>query len=141
MKILILEDDRSLLDLLTRRMAEYGECYATDNGIDAVRAFDEAMVNQDPFELALLDIMLPGMSGYEVLEKIRQIEAQWKKDGLEGATVIMVTALNTSKDILQAFRGNCEAYMTKPYTKKDLEQILTSLGIKKQSKQELSSQQ
>lgn len=131
MKILLLEDDRHILDLLSRMMAEYGECYATDNGIDAVRAFDEAMVNREPFQLALLDIMLPGMSGYEVLEKIRHIEAQWKKDGRQGTTVIMVTALNSPKDILQAFRDNCEGYLTKPFTSEELENILLSLGITK----------
>lgn len=139
MKILLLEDDRHILDLLSRMMAEYGECYSTDNGIDAVRAFDEAMVNREPFQLALLDIMLPGMSGYEVLEKIRHIEAQWKKDGRQGTKVIMVTALNSSKDILQAFRDNCEGYLTKPFTSEELETILASLGITKNYKSKVLS--
>ena len=132
MKILILEDDRHLLDLLTRNMMMYGECYSTDNGADAVRVFDEAMTSHEPFDVALLDVMLPGMSGYEVLEYIRQIEAKWKRDGLKGAKVIMVTALNSSKNILQAFRENCEGYLTKPYTTDELNDVLNKLGIYKQ---------
>ena len=129
MKILILEDDRHLLDLLTRNMQMYGECYSTDNGADALRAFEEAMMNNAPFDIALLDVMLPGMSGYEVLEYIRQMEAQWKKDGLRGAKIIMVTALNSSKNIIQAFRENCEGYLTKPYTTEELNTVLKRLGI------------
>jgi two-component system, chemotaxis family, chemotaxis protein CheY len=129
MKILILEDDRHLLDLLTRNMQMYGECYSTDNGADALRAFEEAMMNNTPFDIALLDVMLPGMSGYEVLEYIRQVEAQWKKDGLRGTKVIMVTALNSSKNIMQAFRENCEGYLTKPYTTEELNSVLKGLGV------------
>jgi len=132
MKILILEDDRHLLDLLTRNMMMYGEYYATDNGADAVRVFDEAMTSNEPFDVALLDVMLPGMSGYEVLEYIRHIEAKWKRDGLKGAKVIMVTALNSSKNIMQAFRENCEGYLTKPYTTDELNDVLNKLGIYKQ---------
>ncbi len=132
MKILILEDDRHLLDLLTRNMTMYGDCYSTDNGADAVRVFDEAMTSHEPFNVALLDVMLPGMSGYEVLEYIRHIEAKWKRDGLKGAKVIMVTALNSSKNIIHAFRENCEGYLTKPYTTDELNDVLNSLGIYKQ---------
>ena len=129
MKILILEDDRHLLDLLTRNMQMYGECYSTDNGADALRAFEEAMIQNAPFDVALLDVMLPGMSGYEVLEHIRTFEARWKKDGLKGTKVIMVTALNSSKNIIQAFRENCEGYLTKPYTTEELNSVLQRLGV------------
>lgn len=129
MKILILEDDRHLLELLTRNMQMYGECYSTDNGPDALRAFEEAMLHNDPYDIALLDVMLPGMSGYEVLEYIRQMEAKWKKDGLRGTKVVMVTALNSSKNIMQAFRENCEGYLTKPYTTEELNTVLKGLGI------------
>ncbi len=131
MKILILEDDVHLLKVLHRVMDQYGETYPTDNGADAVRAFDEAMQEQEPFDLALLDIMLPGMDGYEVLEYIRRIEADHKRDGLDGAKVIMVTALDSAKNILQAFRENCEAYLPKPYSVADLEATLATLGISK----------
>lgn len=129
MKSLILEDDVHLLKVLTRVMDRYGEFYATDNGADAVRAFEEAMTKGEPFDVALLDIMLPGMNGYEVLAYIRSIEAKHKHDGLDGAKVIMVTALNAAKNILHAFKENCEAYLTKPYSREQLEATLLSLGI------------
>lgn len=131
MKILILEDDVHLLKVLIRVMSKYGEYYATDNGADAVRVFDEAMSDGEPFDVALLDIMLPGMDGYEVLGYIRRIEATYKRDGLEGAKVIMVTALNAAKNILHAFKENCEAYLTKPYSTEELETTLASLGVLK----------
>jgi two-component system chemotaxis response regulator CheY len=129
MKSLILEDDVHLLKVLIRVMDKYGEYYATDNGADAVRAFDEAMTEGEPFDVVLLDIMLPGMDGYEVLTYIRSIEASHKRDGLDGAKVIMVTALNAAKNIMHAFKENCEAYLTKPYTREQLEATLLSLGI------------
>lgn len=131
MKILILEDDVHLLKVLMRAMSKYGEYYATDNGADAVRAFDEAITQGEPFDVALLDIMLPGMDGYEVLGYIRRIEATHKRDGLDGTKVIMVTALNAAKNILHAFQENCEAYLTKPYSTEQLETTLARLGIPK----------
>lgn len=131
MKILILEDDVHLLKVLVRVMSKYGDYYATDNGADAVRVFDEAMVDGTPFDVALLDIMLPGMDGYEVLGYIRRIEAAHKRDGLDGAKVIMVTALNAAKNIMHAFQENCEAYLTKPYSTEQLESTLASLGFNK----------
>ena len=129
MKILILEDDVHLLKLLVRIMSKYGEYYATDNGADAVRVFGEAMEEGAPFDVALLDIMLPGIDGYEVLGHIRRIEASHKRDGLDGAKVIMVTALNGAKNIMYAFQENCEAYLTKPYSSEELESTLASLGV------------
>ncbi|TAE31410.1 MAG: response regulator [Candidatus Kapaibacterium sp.] len=131
MKILILEDDVHLLKVLVKVMSMYGEYYATDNGADAVRVFDEAMTEGAPFQLALLDIMLPGMDGYEVLSYIRRIEAAHKRDGLDGVKVVMVTALNAAKNIMHAFQENCEAYLTKPYSTDQLEETLENLGIRK----------
>ncbi|MFY8000267.1 MAG: response regulator [Candidatus Kapaibacteriota bacterium] len=131
MKILILEDDVHLLKVLVKVMSMYGEYYATDNGADAVRVFDEAMTEGAPFNVALLDIMLPGMDGYEVLGYIRRIEADHKHDGLDGVKVVMVTALNAAKNIMHAFQENCEAYLTKPYSTDQLEETLANLGIRK----------
>jgi two-component system chemotaxis response regulator CheY len=136
MKSLILEDDVHLLKVLIRVMDKYGEYYATDNGADAVRAFDEAMTEGEAFDVVLLDIMLPGMDGYEVLTYIRSIEASHKRDGLDGAKVIMVTALNAAKNIMHAFKENCEAYLTKPYTREQLEATLLSLGFSQSNNSE-----
>lgn len=134
MKILILEDDVHLLKVLSWAMSPYGEYYATDNGADAVRVFDEAMTAGEPFQLALLDIMMPGMNGFEALQHIRRIETLHKRDGRDGAKIIMLTALDSATSILQSFRENCEAYLTKPYTPEDLEAVLRGLGIKKRDK-------
>jgi two-component system chemotaxis response regulator CheY len=131
MKILILEDDIHLQKILVKVMSMYGEYYATDNGADAVRVFEEAMTEGAPFNVALLDIMLPGMDGYEVLSYIRRIEAAQKHDGLDGVKVIMVTALNAAKNIMHAFQENCEAYLTKPYSTDQLEETLANLGIQR----------
>ena len=136
MKSLILEDDVHLLKVLIRVMDKYGEYYATDNGADAVRAFDEAMTEGEAFDVVLLDIMLPGMDGYEVLTYIRSIEASHKRDGLDGSKVIMVTALNAAKNIMHAFKENCEAYLTKPYTREQLEATLLSLGFSQSNNSE-----
>lgn len=131
MKVLIVEDHEHLLKLLVRVMSRYGNYYATDNGADAVRAFEVEMIAKSPFQLVLLDIMMPGMDGYEVLKYIRKIEQIYNHDGLEGAKVVMVTAMNSSHNIMKAFLENCEAYITKPYTGEQVEETLARLGISK----------
>ena len=128
MKILVVEDEPKTGNYLKQGLLEAGF------GVDLARDGDDGLhyALTDAYDLVVLDVMLPGMSGYEVLEYIRHIEAKWKRDGLKGAKVIMVTALNSSKNIMQAFRENCEGYLTKPYTTDELNDVLNKLGIYKQ---------
>jgi len=102
--ILVVDDVEMNRDLLSRRLAKKG--FAVDVAEDGFQALE--WVDKNPCDLMLLDIMMPGMSGFEVLEKIRET-----RDGTE-LPVIMATAKDTREDIVRALKLGANDYVTKP---------------------------
>lgn len=81
------------------------------------------------YDLICLDIMMPQMDGHDTLAAIRQIEKEHGINGLDGAKVIMTTALSDSKNIMGAFRTGCEAYIVRPVAKEKLLEEMGKLGL------------
>lgn len=129
MKILIVEDEFGSRKLLQKFLSPYGVCDMAVDGDEAVEAFSLAMKDNDPYDLVCLDIMLPKKDGQEVLKEIRGIEKDNGKYGLDGTKIIMTTALNDPKNIMEAFKSQCEAYIPKPITKQKLLEEMKSLGL------------
>jgi len=102
--ILVVDDNEMNRDLLSRRLAKKG--FTVDVAEDGFKALE--WIDKNPCDLMLLDIMMPGMSGIEVLEKIRET-----RDGTE-LPIIMATAKDTRDDIVGALRLGANDYVTKP---------------------------
>ena len=102
--ILVVDDIELNRDLLTRRLARKG--FATNAASDGFTAL-EWLANHH-CDLVLLDIMMPGMSGIEVLKKVRET-----RDGTE-LPIIMATARDTREDIVAALGLGANDYVTKP---------------------------
>jgi two-component system chemotaxis response regulator CheY len=137
MKILIVEDDAVSSMLLKTILAPYGECSTVEDGESAVRAFDKALTDQSPFLLICLDIMLPGLDGQNALKQMRAIEERHGVGGLDGARVVMITALGDHRSIMEAFRSQCEGYIVKPIRKDKVIGQLKDLGLIRDSEAEL----
>ncbi len=108
MRVLIIEDEIELANTL-KKILEANN-YLADAVYDGYDGYCYAQ--QDEYDIILLDVMLPEMSGYEVLSKIRS----------EGVTtpVIMLTAKSQLDDKLEAFGVGADDYVTKPYEAKEL---------------------
>ena len=129
MRILIAEDDLSTRTLLTKLLSPYGRCEVAVNGREAIECFRLALDEQEPYELVCLDIMMPENDGHQVLASIRAQEETRGIAGLEAVKVIMISALDDSKNVLGAFKQGCEAYLTKPINKDQLVDRLRNLGL------------
>jgi two-component system chemotaxis response regulator CheY len=129
MRCLIVEDDFAARKLLQTHLSDYAKCIVAVNGKEAVEAVREALDEGQPYDLICLDIMMPQMDGHEALKMIRQIEVQHRIRGLDGAKVIMTTALGDSKNVMGAFRTGCESYIVKPIRKQKLLDELEKLGL------------
>jgi len=129
MKILIVEDDLSSVLLLKRYLQDQGETVIAEDGVKAVAAFVEARDSHRPFDLICLDIMLPHLNGQEVLKRVRSLEEEVGIGGLAGCKVIMLTALRDAGNVMQSFRSQCEAYLSKPISKERLFREIRSLGL------------
>jgi two-component system chemotaxis response regulator CheY len=132
MRILIAEDDPATQKLMQRYLSAYGDCTVAANGQDAINAFIEAQNQKQPYDMLCLDIMMPKMSGHQVLEDVRRVENELGISGLDGVKIIMTTALGDSKNVIGAFREGCEAYVVKPVKKEKLVAEMEKLGLIKQ---------
>lgn len=100
-RILIAEDEPAIANLI--KTALDGPDYSCTWAADGIAAAD--LLEQKPFDLVLLDIMLPGADGYEVLEYCRTLEVP----------VIFLTAKGTVEDRVRGLRLGAEDYITKPF--------------------------
>lgn len=129
MKSLVVEDDATSRQVLIQILKAHGSVEAAENGrvaLDKVRA---ACETNNPFDLICLDIMMPELDGQAALEELRAIEQAFGLEGLDGAKVIMTTALGDKENILRAFNAQCEAYLVKPVSKAGLEAQLRKLEL------------
>ncbi len=103
-KLLVVDDNEMNRDMLSRRLARRG--YSVSTAEDGYKALEE--IAAETFDVVLLDIMMPGIDGFEVLEKIRETRAA------ADLPVIMATAKEGSEDIVRALKMGANDYVTKP---------------------------
>jgi DNA-binding NtrC family response regulator len=108
MKILIADDDKNLRKVLANELADAGyEVAQTDNGIKAIQ-----LLEKDDYDVLLLDLNMPGMSGMEILKNIREIDIP--------AEVIILTAYATVSTAVEAMKNGAYDYLTKPFQREEL---------------------
>jgi diguanylate cyclase (GGDEF)-like protein/PAS domain S-box-containing protein len=103
--LLVVDDEALNLDMVSRRLARQG-CYNVDGASSGEQAL--RMIQENTYDLVLLDQMMPGLNGMQVLAKIRE---QHEPSQLP---VIMVTALTDSNHIIDALQHGANDYITKP---------------------------
>ncbi len=100
-RILVVEDEKPISDLIRLNLRKEGyDCEAVYNGLDAI-----ARVDSEHFDLVLLDVMLPGADGFEVMDYIKPLQIP----------VIFITARATIDDRLHGLTSGAEDYMIKPF--------------------------
>ncbi len=105
-RLLVVDDDEMNRDMLSRRLQRKGfEIAVAADGREALAALAPG---QPAFDLVLLDIMMPGIDGLQVLERLRE------KHSAVQLPVIMATAKDTSDDVVRALRLGANDYVTKP---------------------------
>ncbi|OGV70970.1 MAG: hypothetical protein A3K19_05600 [Lentisphaerae bacterium RIFOXYB12_FULL_65_16] len=102
--ILVVDDTPMNVDLLCRRLQRQG--YRVDSALDGPSALER--VETGTIDLMLLDVMMPGVSGIDVLRRTRE------KFAASVLPIIMVTARDTTEDIVEALRLGANDYVTKP---------------------------
>lgn len=129
MKTLIVEDDQTSRFLLEQILSPYGPCAIAVNGKEAVDAYLKAMLAGAQYDLICLDIMMPEMDGQAVVKTIREMEETQGILSPDGVKIIMTTALEDPKNVVQAFKSLCDFYLIKPINKGKLLGCIRSLGL------------
>lgn len=118
MRVLIAEDEANIAESLRFVLGRAGyEVTCVVDGESALR-----QLRADPPDLLVLDVMLSGMNGFEVLKRVRAEPA------LEALPVVMLTARTQSKDRQLAEELGAQAYIAKPFSNRDLVEQLRRLS-------------
>ncbi|MGE4504242.1 MAG: response regulator transcription factor [Desulfovibrionaceae bacterium] len=118
--ILVVEDDRAIQEGLLDVLVFNGfSAHGVENGLDAL---NEALTGR--YDLVLLDVMLPGMDGFSICERLRS--------ELPGQAIVMLTAKGDEADILAGFKAGADDYVSKPFSIRELmvrvEAVLRRMG-------------
>lgn len=100
-KILIVDDEKPICDLIDLNLSATGyHCASVQDGLEAIR-----MIEEEVYDLILLDVMLPGVDGYDIMEYIRPL----------GVPVIFITAKYEVKDRVKGLKLGADDYLVKPF--------------------------
>ena len=122
MRLLVIEDEYKLADLIKSRLSE--EKYIVDISTDGEEGLYNAL--SGIYNLIILDVMLPHINGFEILKKIRENNIDVK--------VIMLTAKSELEDKLNGFSVGADDYVTKPF---HMEELVARINVqlKKETKE------
>ncbi|MEK6309388.1 MAG: response regulator transcription factor [Curtobacterium sp.] len=116
MRLLVVEDDDEMRALMERGLAAEGyRVVAVENGVEALIALGE-----QSFDLAVVDVMMPGMSGFELARRIRERE--------DPVRILLVTARDAVDDRVFGLDAGADDYLTKPFAFAELLARLRALG-------------
>ena len=114
MRILIVEDEKKLADIIASRLKK--EKYVVDISCDGEEGLDNSLSNI--YDLIILDVMLPKINGFEILNEIRKKDIKSK--------VIMLTAKTLIEDKLNGFDKGANDYITKPF---HIEELVARVNV------------
>jgi len=129
MKILIAEDDFVCRRLMQEQLREYGDAHVAVNGNEVVAAVKQALEKGEPYDLICLDILMPEMNGHEALTEVRRLEKEAGFHLGKATKIIMTTALNDKKNVMDAFRSLADGYLLKPIEPEKLRTLFEKLHM------------
>lgn len=114
MRLLVVEDEPGLNSVLTKHLKKKG--YSVDSCEDGLSAKDYLEMTE--YDVVILDVLLPGLDGWKLLEWIRRKELS--------TSVLMLTALDSTEDKVRGLDGGADDYLTKPFA---LEELLARIRL------------
>lgn len=108
MRLLLIEDDRKIANFVRRGLREAG--FAVDHAENGIDGLDLALT--EPYDVAVIDIMLPGLDGLKVIEKMRNRRIK--------TPVLVLSAKSTVDDRIKGLQTGADDYLTKPFSFSEL---------------------
>ncbi len=128
MKALVVEEDFTSRLIMHKSLESYGDVHIAINAYEAIEAFRSSLKDRSPYKLICLDVMMHGIDGKSVLKEIRSIEEGLGVTCSDQVKIIMTTAMRSS-EIMETFKGHCDAYILKPIHRDKLQKTIGDLGL------------
>jgi len=132
LKCLIVDDDEVGRTLIAHYLEGVAACTTATDGSEAVKEFISAHEEGAPFDLIILDIVMPNMDGHAAGKEIRRIEKEKGIPLAQQVKIVVLTALNTPQDVMNSFMSSQpSAHLIKPIDPLKLKETLGKLGLRK----------
>lgn len=129
MKILIAEDQAIIREMMVKMLTGIGHIESFDTGRKALQAFEQAFKDSDPFELMILDVSMPGMSGIDLLKSVRAFEARYKVIKAAQVKVLMMTSYADKETVIACYLAGCNDYAVKPFNSRVVIEKIRKMGF------------
>jgi two-component system chemotaxis response regulator CheY len=130
MRVLIVEDDFSSRKILQTIISDHGTCDIAIDGKEAIEAYKMSWLNSTPYDLICMDIMMPNVDGLQALAAIRKIEKEMDIKEKDAVKVIMTTALDDPKTVIESYyKLGATSYIVKPIEKEKFLKEVEKLGL------------
>jgi DNA-binding response OmpR family regulator len=110
LKILVVDDEPPLRELV---IVTLGDQYSCDEAVDGDAALER--LRREPYDLVILDVMMPGLSGIDVLREMRSDKA------LKDVPVVVMSAWQSTQDIDAALAAGADGFLPKPFRVEELD--------------------
>jgi CheY-like chemotaxis protein len=132
MKILVADDDPVFTTLMESSLSQEHHTHCVHDGSDVLTAFIDGHRLKAPYDVILLDLDMPHMSGLKILEKIRKYEVKHLMGSYQ-VFIAIVSGSHDSRTIRETIKLGCNHYFIKPITPSDIVKKLSMVSPKKVS--------
>lgn len=130
MRCLIVDDDELGRELISLYLQQVASIEMAVDGKDAVEKYQAAFEAGKPYDLIIMDILMPVMDGHEAAKTIRHLEQGQGITPDKGTNIIVLSSLNTPKDIIESYVATqSSAHLVKPVTPEKLLKTLKQLEL------------
>jgi two-component system chemotaxis response regulator CheY len=132
MRFLIVDDEQTTRNMNVVLLTDFAECEEATSGSEALAKVKDAYEMNAPYDLILLDIVMPEMDGHATGKAIRDFEKGLGISADKRIKIVMVTALNSPQAAMDSFStAQSAAYVVKPVTRESLLGVIAKLGLKR----------
>lgn len=129
-RVLIVDDSRYQRHLIAQALEGMFSPDQAADGREAVVLFTDALAAGTPYDLVVMDILMPELNGHDALSAIRRLEAERGLPAEKHVPAVMLSSLDDPTNMLRAqYESGAQAYVTKPFTVATLLEALISLGL------------
>ena len=129
-RALIVDDSRYQRYLIIQALGDRFTPEEAANGREALELFEASLKAGPTYDLIVMDILMPELSGHDALAGIRRAEAQAGIDEDHRTPAVMLSSLDDPGNMLRAqFESGAQAFVTKPFTPQTLLEALANLGL------------
>lgn len=134
LRCLVVDDEELERELIAQYLEGVAACDMATDGGEAVAKFQASLETDSRYDLIILDILMPGMDGYEAGKAIRRMEKE-RGITLPGQVkIVVLSSLNTPYDVMQSFMTTqSAAHLVKPVEPAKLRETLGKLGLRRKA--------